>query len=150
MAIGISCGPVKLRNIASRWQGDAKFVRVTGVLIVLGDAFADLGGGDTDDGVGGGVVAGVAAEDFDAEGAFLELIAAAFELLLNDVAEEAGEAFAVGEVGVVEEAIQLPQDVCLLRIAVNGRRNAPIVRHNFRQFSVKGELYRLANGFVAG
>ena len=130
-------GPLEVGDVGAGREGDAELVGAVGVLVVLGDALADLGGGDTDDGVGGGVVAGVAAEDFDAEGAFLELIAAAFELLLNDVAEEAGEAFAVGEVGVVEEAIQLPQDVCLLRIAVNGCRNSSVVGHDFSVFFIR-------------
>ncbi len=140
-------GATRSVGCRSRGEGDAQLVGAVRVLVVLGDALADFGGGDADDGVGGGVVAGVAAEDLDAEGSFLELVAAALKLLLDDEAEEAGKPFAVGEVGVVEEAIQLSQDVCLLRIAVNGCRNAPIVGH---KYSVRRGLYRLEQGLCRG
>ncbi len=126
-----------MRDIGAGREGDAQFVGAVGILVVLGDAFADLGGSDADDRVGGRIVAGVAAEDLDAESALLELVATAIEFLLDNVAEKAGKPFAMGEVGVVEEAIQLSQDVCLLRIAVDGCRNDPVIAH---KFSVKGGL----------
>ena len=143
------CGvrPLEVGDVGAGGEGDAQFVGVGGILIVLGDAFADLGGGDADDGVGGGVVAGVAAEDFNAEGALLELVAAAFQLLVDDEAQKAGKPFAVGEVGVFEEAIQLSQDVCLLCFAVNGCRNAPVLRHNL---SRQGRIIALASRLCRG
>jgi hypothetical protein len=118
-------------DVGAGGKRNAELLRAIGILVVLGDALADLGGGDTNDGVGGGIVAGVAAEDLDAEGALLELVAATLKLFLDDEAKKAGKPFAMGEVRVVEKALQLSQDVCLLRIAVNGCRNAPIVGHNF-------------------
>ena len=42
-----------------------------GVIVVLHEALADFPGGDSDDGVSVGIVAGRAAEDIDADAAFL-------------------------------------------------------------------------------
>ena len=70
-------GPLEVWDVGTGGEGDAQLVRAVRVLVVLGDALTDFGGGYTDDGISGSVVAGVPAEDLDAEGSFLELVAAA-------------------------------------------------------------------------
>ena len=103
-------GPVELRDVGTGEKGDAEFVLVAGVLVVLGDALADLGCRDANDGVGGGVVVGVLAEDLNAEGSLFEGVRLAGDGVVNDEAEEGGKATAVTEVRIGEQALHLEMD----------------------------------------
>jgi len=101
---------VELGDVGAGEERDAEFVLMAGVLVVLGDALADLGCGDADDGVGGGVVVGVLAEDLDAEGSLFEDVGLAGDGVVDDEAEEGREAAAVAEVGIGEQALHLEMD----------------------------------------
>jgi hypothetical protein len=118
-------------DVGAGRERDAELFRAVGVLVVLSNSLADFGGGDADDGIGGSVVACIAAEDFDAEGALLELVPAAFELFVDDKAKKTRKPLAMGKMRVVEEAIELAKDIVLLRFAINSRRNALVTRHDF-------------------
>jgi len=99
----------ELGEVGADGDLDAKLLVVARLLIILGDALADLAGAGADDRVGVGVVVVGAAEDFDAEGAFFEGVAAG-EAVFDDVAEEGGVAFGAAEEGVGEEALELQAD----------------------------------------
>jgi hypothetical protein len=67
------------------------------VVIVLSETLADLSRSDADDGVGVGIVAGRAAEDFHTDGAFFDLVGVALESLLNYESQEGWVTFALEE-----------------------------------------------------
>jgi len=114
----MAVGPLEVWDVGAGRQRDAELVRIAGVLIILSDSFADLGRGYTDDGVGCGVVAWIAAEDFYAKGAFFQLLTTTLELLLDDETQEAWKALAVRKMGVGKQTFQLLLDVGPLLLAV--------------------------------
>jgi len=80
------------------------------VVVILGEAFADFTGGDANDRVGIGVVAGRAAEDIHADGSFFDLVGVAFEGLFHHETEEGRVALALEEEGVSEKQFELGED----------------------------------------
>ena len=107
-------------NVGARRERDAKLVRVSRFLIVLRNALANLCRGHPHDRVGSSIVAWVAAEDLNTEGAFLELIASSVEFFLNDEAEESGKALAIGKVRILQQPIKLSRDVSSFFFTVDG------------------------------
>jgi hypothetical protein len=91
-------------------QLDAEFIGVGGVIVVLGETFTDFSGGNADDWIGVGVVAGWASEDLHTDGTLLDLIGVPFEGLFDDEAQEGWVAFALEEERVGEEQVQLRKD----------------------------------------
>src|SRR6202012_3508208 len=71
--------PAELGGVGSGRQSNREFLAVGGLLVVLGDTFANLGGGDPDNRIGGGIVVGVPPEDLNAQGAFFDVFRAARE-----------------------------------------------------------------------
>src|SRR5271170_4145984 len=92
-------GPVKVRNIRAGRQGNAQFVSAGGVLVVLGDSFADFRCSDANDGVRGGVVVRVSAKDLNAEGALLDVRRLPSQRLFDHKAQESWEPLTVAEIG---------------------------------------------------
>ena len=97
-------------NVGADRQLNDRFARVGRVVVVLRKAFADFAGGDADDGVGIGVIAWGAAEDLDANTAFLQFGRVAAEGLLDDIAEQRRIALAVGEERMSLEPFELGAD----------------------------------------
>src|SRR5271169_3981588 len=110
-------GPVKVGNIRAGRQGNAQFVSSGGVLVILGDPFADFRCGDANDGVGGSIVVRVSAKDLNAEGAPLDVGRVPYERLFDHKAQETWEPLTVAEIGAGQKPAQLLTDRLLLRMA---------------------------------
>ena len=82
-----------------------------GAGVVLVDLGAKAPGFDAHDRVEPRIVVGSAAEDFDADDVFLDLIAFARERALDDEAEELGHPIGVGEPLARENALELAPDL---------------------------------------
>ena len=85
----------ELAELAVVARRDDQLAVVRGVVVILHQPLADLTGGDADYGVGIGVITGGAAKDFNADAAFLEFGATAFQGLLNGVSEQNRIALAI-------------------------------------------------------
>ena len=75
--------------------------------VVDAKPFADFAGFHANGSVVAGIVAGGAAEDFDADGAFLENVGVALQGVLDDVAQEVLAALAGTEFVAGEDTVQL-------------------------------------------
>jgi len=75
---------LKLGDIRTGGKGKPNFILVAWILVILRDALANLGCGDTHDGVGGGVVVRIAAEYLNSEGSFFNQVGLAAQGMLND------------------------------------------------------------------
>jgi hypothetical protein len=94
-------------GVRAQRQIDAGFRIVTGLLIVLGEALSNFGGGGPDDGIEIGIVVGVAAKDLNSQGTFLEFSGMSIQRALHDVAQEGGISLAVFEERVGEYPFEL-------------------------------------------
>ena len=99
-----------------------------GLLIVLGNPLAHFAGGHAHDGIQRGIVIGVLAEDFDADGPLLQLVPLAVYSGPDDIPEEGREAPAMAEVGSGQQALELRQDGKLLLVARGFREHLRIPR----------------------
>src|SRR5581483_10059181 len=94
--------------------------------IVLAEAVAEFAGMDADGRVDAGVIAGVAVEDVEAYGVFLEFSGPAGEGRLDEVAKEPTQALRAGEGGTGKDGIQFGAD----RIrSVRRHRGGPGIGH---------------------
>jgi len=116
-------------NIGTGRQGDAQFVYMRGVLIILCDTFANLCRCDANDGVGGSVVVGISAEYFYSQSPFLYIVLFSCQGLFRHKAQECREPLAVAEEGIFQEPSQLLTDGNLLRF---GQSCACLVLHSCR------------------
>ena len=103
-------------NVGAGRELDADLIAVAGIVIILSEAFADFAGGDSNDRIGVGVVAGRAAEDVHADGTLFDLIGVALQSLFDDEAQQGGITFALEEKRVDEEQFKLGQDGCFIRL----------------------------------
>ena len=71
-----------------------------------GKPFADVVGGDADDRVLPGVVAGLAMKQLDTDSPLFQPLDAAFQRILHQVTEQHLPAVAAGEFGTVENCLQ--------------------------------------------
>src|ERR1700723_747176 len=78
----------KLRNVGAAGQLDDQLAIVGRVVIVLHQTLADFAGGDADDGVGVGIIAGSTAEYLNADAALLELRPGALEGLIDGIGQK--------------------------------------------------------------
>ena len=101
---------LELGSVGPEGEDNAKFRFVSGVLIILREAFADLGGGCADDRIEIGVVIRFAGEDFNAQGAFLEFPRMSVQRALDYIAQQVRVSLAVLEEGVGEYPFQLCLD----------------------------------------
>src|ERR1700741_3013678 len=79
---------------------------VGGILIILCNALANLSCGNSNDRIGGGCVAGISSEDFDAQRPLLDVIGFAGERVFDYEAEEVRKATALIEIGAGKEPVQ--------------------------------------------
>ena len=134
---------VELRNIGPRGQGDAELVFVARLLIVLRDAFSDFSRGHAYDGIGRGVVIGIPAEDFDADGPFFQEIGLPGKSVFDDEAKECREALAVTKVGIFEQTLELLFDrgpLLLVRACLCACRHVDRQPQFFQQLFLSGKL----------
>ena len=94
---------------------------MAGFLVVLCDTFADFRRGHAHNGIGRGIVVGVSSEDFNSERSFLHRIRLSGEGVPDNEPQEHGEATAVAEVWVLQQALYLLLDRCLFYIRKIGR-----------------------------
>ena len=94
-------------DIGADGELDHQLSNVGGVVVVLHQALAHLAGGDADHRIGIGVIAGGAAENFDADASLLELGGVALESLFDGISEQGRIALAVGKERVNEQPVQL-------------------------------------------
>jgi len=110
------------RNVGPGRELDADLAGMGWIVIVLSQALADLAGGDSDDGVGVGVIAGRPPEDLHADGALLDLVGVTGEGLFDDEAEQNGIPSALGEKGMNEEQFELSKDRGFVRMRLRHPR----------------------------
>jgi hypothetical protein len=120
-----SCGRVSRlgptledRDIGTGGKLTANFVAVGRVVIVLGEALANLAGGDADYRIRVGVITWRAAEDLHADGAFLDLVRVTVQSLFHDEAKQGWITFALEEKRVNEEEFKLGEDCGFLRLGL--------------------------------
>jgi hypothetical protein len=75
--------------------------------VILSEALADFAGAYADDADVGEILGGIAAEDFDGEGAFLEVLGVAFQNFGDYEVEEILTAFTAAENGACQNSIEL-------------------------------------------
>ena len=98
-------------DVAATGEVDAEGGREAFVLVIGGEAFAEKRCLDADDGVVARVVVGGAVEDLAAEVVLLEAVLTAFESLMDDEAEEAGELRRLPEPTALEDPFDLHVDI---------------------------------------
>src|SRR5208337_357367 len=79
---------VELRDVSARRQGDANFLVVCRILVVLGDPLSDLGSRHPDDGIGSRIVVGFFAENLYPQRAFLDVVRVPRQGLFHYEAQE--------------------------------------------------------------
>src|SRR5580658_2668663 len=102
-----SLWPMKLWNIRPGRNGDTNLDLTAGFLVVLRDPLTNLRGRDTNDGIRCSVVVGAASENLNSQGSFLDRIGLPGQGVPDDEAQECGEATAVTEVGILQQALDL-------------------------------------------
>ena len=88
--------PEKLRNIGARRQGNAQFLLMGWILIILCHAFANFRGRDADNWIGGCVVLRIAAENFNSQSPFLDALRFPSQSLFHHKAEKGQETACYG------------------------------------------------------
>jgi hypothetical protein len=84
-------------------------------VIVLGDPLSDIVGCGTHDWVLGRIKAGITAEDFNSQSAFLER-RIAIQTVFNDVTEEFRASYTIPERGMGQDLIKLPANAIFFRL----------------------------------
>lgn len=112
--IARALGPVKPGNIGAGRQGNAEFADMRGILIILGYALANLGRGDSNDGICGGIVFGLSAEYLNSKPPLVYVVRFSGQRLLGYKAQEPREPLTVAKVRIRQEPFQLITDRALL------------------------------------
>src|ERR1700685_3818564 len=105
---------MKLGNVGSGRKWDANFHVMARLLIILRDSFANFRRRDAHDWIGRSVVVGASSENLHPKSSFLHRIGLARKRVLDNVAQEDGEAAAVAEERGLQQALDLFLDSGLL------------------------------------
>ena len=122
----------EFRDVRPAGQVDLNRMGGARFLIELADAFADLVGGDADDGIFASVVVVRAFKNADSDSTFFELAGIAGKGLQNDMGKEALAAGALSEIGSGEHLFELSFDGILNFITEQN-----VIR--FRNFGIQHE-----------
>ena len=88
MGAGFPSGALKFCGVGSERQIDPGFGFVIGVLIILGEPFADFGGGRADYRIEIRVIVRIPSEDLDSQGPFLQFPRMSIQRALHDIAQQ--------------------------------------------------------------
>ena len=95
-------------------ERNPQFILMTGVLIVLRNAFADLRGRHPHDRFDGRIVVGILAEDLNAQRALFQQIRLTIDRCIHNVAEERRKPATIAKVRVGEQPLKLRFDGVLI------------------------------------
>ena len=77
------------------------------ILVILGHPLADFGCCHADNGVGCGIVGGIASENLNADGPFLYVFGVSCKGMLDHEAQEVWQPLAVAEIGACKQTPEL-------------------------------------------
>lgn len=97
-------GGGKCRLVAAFGEVDPDGIGFAGAVVVFEKLAAEAADFDADDGVGLGIVAGLAGKDVNANDGFFEAGAATGEGFFDQIAEQLGHARAGGQLGAGQDA----------------------------------------------